>query len=87
MAFLSIPTEIYARIIFCVPSIRDLAALLQSCRALRSLCGMKTREQFYRIRVYSNDTSINETLGLLMEILTQRSLGHYVREIEQYRRQ
>lgn len=48
---------------------------------------MKTREQFYRIRVYSNDTSINETLGLLMEILTQRSLGHYVREIEQYRRQ
>ncbi|KAJ5364792.1 uncharacterized protein N7496_010505 [Penicillium cataractarum] len=84
MAFLSMPPEIITRIVFYVPSIRDLAALSQSCRALHSLCDMKTRERFYRIRVYPNDTSINETFGLLMEILRQRSLGHYVREIEQY---
>jgi hypothetical protein len=62
MAFLSLYPDIYAQIIFYVPSIRDLAALSQSCRALHSLCDMKTRERFYRIRVYHNDTSINETL-------------------------
>ncbi|KAJ5701387.1 hypothetical protein N7488_008935 [Penicillium malachiteum] len=84
MAFLSLSPEIYARVIFYVPSIRDLAALSQTCRALNSLCDMKMRERFYRIRVYPNDTSINETFGLLMEILKRRSLGHYVCEIEQY---
>ncbi|CEJ62479.1 hypothetical protein PMG11_10976 [Penicillium brasilianum] len=84
MAFVSLPPEIHARIIFYVPSILDLAALSQSCRALHSLCDMKTRERFYRMRVYPNDTSINETFGLLMGILKQRRLGYYVREIEQY---
>ncbi|KAJ5160818.1 uncharacterized protein N7482_007822 [Penicillium canariense] len=84
MAFLSVPPEIHARIIFYLPSIRDLAALSQSCHALHSLCDMKTRERFHRIRVYTKDTSINETFGLLMEILKNRRLGYYVREIEQY---
>lgn len=68
-----------------VSSIRDLAALSQSCRSIHRLCDMKTRERCYQIRVEPEDNSINKTFDLVMEILKNPKLGNYVREIVQTR--
>ncbi|KAJ5291818.1 hypothetical protein N7478_001069 [Penicillium angulare] len=84
MSLFSIPVEIYAQIILYVSSIRDLAALSQSCRTLHSLCDMKTRERFDRIRIHPHDISIDKNFDLLMEILKKPRLGNYVREVQQY---
>ncbi|KAF9887234.1 hypothetical protein FE257_010362 [Aspergillus nanangensis] len=83
MALLSAPREIRELIISYVSSIDDLAALSQSCRAMYSICDMKARRRFHKISVYPNDTSINETFDMLMEVLRRPSLGKYVRELQQ----
>ncbi|CAG8247981.1 hypothetical protein PENNAL_c0009G05047 [Penicillium nalgiovense] len=85
MAFLSLPLEIQVMVISRVSSIGDLAALSQSCRSIRRLCDMKTRERCYQIRVDPKDCSINKTFDLVMEILKIPKLGNYVREIVQTR--
>lgn len=85
MAFLSLPLEIQAMVIPRVSSIGDLPPLSQSCRSIHRLCDMKTRERYYQIRVIPKDYSINKTFDLVMEILKNPKLGHYVREIVQTR--
>lgn len=84
MAFLSVLPEIQTQIISEVSSVRDLAALSQSCRSLHLLYDMNTRERFYQIRVYPDESSINRTFLFILEILRRPNLGNYLQKIEQY---
>lgn len=84
MSLLNCPLEIHHRIISCLHSNRDAAALSLSCRMLHPICDMKTRKNFHQIRVFPNDQSIEQAFGLLMDILKRPILGHYVHEIQHY---
>ncbi|CAI7601843.1 unnamed protein product [Penicillium glandicola] len=82
MSFLSLPLEIHQRIISCLLSNRDVAALSVQCRILHSMCDMATRKKYHRISVSSGEENIDKPFELLMDILKRPSLGNYVRHIE-----
>lgn len=82
MSFLSLPLEIHQRVISCLLSNRDVAALSVQCRTLHSLCDMATRKKYHRIGVSSCEEAIDKPFALLMDILKRPSLGNYVRHIE-----
>ncbi|KAE8417094.1 hypothetical protein BDV36DRAFT_296410 [Aspergillus pseudocaelatus] len=83
MALLTdLPIEIHHRILSFVHSHRDVAALSIQCRSLHTLCDMSMRKKYRRVRIDSNDKSLNKAFAMLMEILKRPSLGRYVRHIE-----
>ncbi|OQD62059.1 hypothetical protein PENPOL_c014G02440 [Penicillium polonicum] len=82
MSFLTLPLEIHQRVISCLLSNRDVAALSVQCRTLHSLCDMATRKKYHRISVSSGEEDIDKPFALLMDILKRPSLGNYVRHVE-----
>ncbi|OQE34808.1 hypothetical protein PENCOP_c015G01691 [Penicillium coprophilum] len=82
MSFLNLPLEVHQRIISCLLSNRDVAALSAQCRTLNSMCNMATRKKYHRIIVSSCEEDIDNSFALLMDILKEPSLGNHVRHVE-----
>lgn len=82
MSFLSLPLELHERIISCLLSNRDVAALSLQCRALHAMCDMRTRQRYHRISISSSEENVDNAFEFLMDILRRPNLGQYVRHIE-----
>ncbi|KAL3472053.1 hypothetical protein BJX99DRAFT_12492 [Aspergillus californicus] len=82
MALIDLPVEIQQRIIFYLPSIKDLAALSTQCRALHSLCDMNQRRKYGQVRVSSDTGHLDASFDVLMDILRRPSVGYYVSHLE-----
>ncbi|KGO45460.1 hypothetical protein PEX1_094440 [Penicillium expansum] len=81
MSLLSLPLEIQLEVLsYC--SIDDISFLSISCRTLQTVCDLENREKFHEIIIHCDDESRNAAFDLLMAILKQPYLGHYVRHIE-----
>ncbi|KAE8371009.1 hypothetical protein BDV26DRAFT_287110 [Aspergillus bertholletiae] len=76
MALLTdLPVEIHHQILSFLPSHRDVAALSIQCRSLHAQCDMIMRKKYRRVRIDSDDKSLNKAFATLMEVLKRPSLG------------
>ena len=84
MLLTHLPKEILLQIISLLPSPHDIAALSLQCHHLHSLCDMKTRKKYRRIRITNDATDLSRAFTFLIRILKQPTLGQYIRHIELY---
>lgn len=79
----NLSVELLSMIIEEITSIRDLAALSSQCKRLNTMVNMPARQRYHRISLASPE-DVPDGLDLLLEILKDKNLSTYVRQLKLY---
>ncbi|KAL3455979.1 hypothetical protein BJX64DRAFT_271426 [Aspergillus heterothallicus] len=78
----SLPRDVHQHIISYLLSVRDVASLSKTCKALHHMCDMELRHEYHSVKIEGNRGSLNIAYDLLIGILRRPVLGHYIRHVE-----